>query len=136
MTIPWVTTPWVKLGDTAALASHGDYLTGRAPDAEGGAVPVVVQNFQGVLKAFRNVCSHRFALIHDQPCGRGLLRCPYHGWVYDADGVPIGIPFDDSDFQLDTEARRRLALTPVGLAVSGGTVWVNVDAAAAFAGDA
>ncbi|MDG3443022.1 Rieske 2Fe-2S domain-containing protein [Nitrospirillum amazonense] len=127
-----MTAPWIKLGDAASVAGHGDYLTGRAPDAAGAAIPVVVQNFQGALKAFRNVCSHRYALIHDQPCGRGLLRCPYHGWVYDAAGVPIGIPFDDSDFHLDAEARRRLALAPVGLAVANGQVWVNADAAAIF----
>nr|WP_246463142.1 Rieske 2Fe-2S domain-containing protein [Nitrospirillum iridis] len=124
------------MGPASSVASHGDYLTGRAPDEGGAVIPVVVQNFQGVLKAFRNVCSHRYALIHDQPCGRGLLRCAYHGWVYDAAGVPIGIPFDDSDFHLDGAARQRLALTPVGLALAGGQVWVNADADAIFAGDA
>ncbi|WP_044564337.1 Rieske 2Fe-2S domain-containing protein [Azospirillum sp. B4] len=126
---------WVDLGPAAAVAAHGDYLTGTAPDARGAAIPVVAQNFQGALKAFRNVCSHRYALIHDQPCGRGLLRCPYHGWVYDAAGVPIGIPFDDSDFHLDATARQRLALTPVGLAVAEGRVWVNTDVTAAFPGN-
>ena len=46
----------------------------------------------GRPRAFRNVCSHR----HAQLCTRGVhqrpVRCPYHGWVYDREGVPVGIP--------------------------------------------
>ena len=47
---------------------------------------------EGRPRAFLNVCSHR----HAQLCTRGLhdgaVRCPYHGWVYDREGVPVGIP--------------------------------------------
>lgn len=115
---------WHFLTLTDALAEHGDFATTRI-----GAVPVVVQNFRGALKGFRNICSHRFALIHSDPAGSGLLRCPYHGWTYDADGVPTGIPFNDSDFSLNKDARRELALVPVAVDACGRFVFVRVGQA-------
>jgi phenylpropionate dioxygenase-like ring-hydroxylating dioxygenase large terminal subunit len=51
-----------------------------------------VQNFHGELRAFDNVCSHRFSQIRQYPQGNGSLQCPYHGWVYNSEGIPIGIP--------------------------------------------
>lgn len=46
----------------------------------------------GAVRALRNVCLHRGARLCTGP-GRGALRCPYHGWTYDDDGVLIGVPF-------------------------------------------
>ena len=47
---------------------------------------------QGRPRAYLNACVHR----HAQLCGPGLhqgaVRCPYHGWVYDREGVPVGVP--------------------------------------------
>ncbi|MBP7339074.1 Rieske (2Fe-2S) protein [Niveispirillum sp.] len=118
-------TGWALLGHAGDLADHGQWITGWI-----GNVPVVVRNFGGTLRGFRNVCSHRFALMLTEPAGKGPLRCPYHAWVYDADGVPKAIPFNDSDFHLDDAGRRALALPPVGVAVAGGLVFVHLDAAA------
>jgi choline monooxygenase len=46
----------------------------------------------GTPRAYLNVCSHR----HAQICGigkhEGAIRCPYHSWVYNRDGIPTGIP--------------------------------------------
>ncbi|MGN6390300.1 MAG: aromatic ring-hydroxylating oxygenase subunit alpha, partial [Burkholderiaceae bacterium] len=58
-----------------------------------GDTDVLIQiDKSGRPRAYRNVCSHR----HAQLCAPGLhggpVRCPYHGWVYDREGVPAGIP--------------------------------------------
>ncbi len=58
-----------------------------------GARELLVQcDKQGRPRAYLNACVHR----HAQVCGPGLhqgaVRCPYHGWVYDREGVPVGIP--------------------------------------------
>lgn len=118
-------TGWALLGRAADLADHGQWITGWI-----GAVPVLVRNFGGDLRGFRNVCSHRFALMLTEPAGKGPLRCPYHAWVYDDDGVPKAIPFNDSDFHLDEDGRRALALPRIGVAVADGLVFAHLDPAA------
>jgi len=53
---------------------------------------IVVQNFKGTIKAFQNVCAHRFNRIQTEERGNRALTCMYHGWTYDADGFPAGLP--------------------------------------------
>ena len=47
---------------------------------------------EGRPRAFLNVCSHRQAQLCEPGIHSGPVRCPYHGWVYDREGVPVGIP--------------------------------------------
>ena len=47
---------------------------------------------QGKPRAYLNVCSHRHAQLCELGNHTGAVRCPYHGWVYDREGVPVGIP--------------------------------------------
>lgn len=112
---------WFHLCMADDLASPNAFVTTRV-----GAVALVAQNIKGRVVAFRNVCTHRFAVIHGEPSGCGPLRCPYHGWSFDADGVPVGLPFNPTDFQLEAEGRRRLALHPAALARCGRLVFVRV----------
>lgn len=114
---------WFHLCMEDDLATPNAFVTTRV-----GAVPLVAQNIKGRVVAFRNVCTHRFAVIHGEPSGCGPLRCPYHGWSFDADGVPVGLPFNPTDFQLEAEGRRRLALHPASLARCGRLVFVRVAA--------
>lgn len=78
---------WLFAGDSRLLPNHQDYRL-----VEFAGQSVILQNFQGVIKAFNNVCSHRFARIHGAPSGNRDLRCPYHGWIYNAEGLPYAIP--------------------------------------------
>lgn len=114
---------WIFAGFTDDLARPNDYLTRRT-----GGLDVLVQNFDGELRGFRNVCTHRFALIHRAPRGNGMLRCGYHGWTFDRDGVPYGIPGNEANFGLDREGRCGRALTPVAVGVCGRFVFLRVAA--------
>lgn len=69
------------------LEKNNDFVTLQV-----GRKPIVVQNFNGEIKAFLNVCSHRFSIIQKEKRGNRPLSCPYHGWGYSKDGVPRGIP--------------------------------------------
>lgn len=104
---------WQFVGLTDDLASNGDFVCQRVGDYS-----VVVQNFEGELRAFLNVCSHRFAEIRSSECGNGPLRCPYHGWTYNSDGVPTGIPsrpyFRDLKAKIPGLALRRFAVDTCG----------------------
>jgi phenylpropionate dioxygenase-like ring-hydroxylating dioxygenase large terminal subunit len=50
----------------------------------------------GRPRAFLNVCSHRHAQLCEPGKHEGAVRCPYHGWVYDRQGIPVGIPIKQS----------------------------------------
>ncbi|NDC40886.1 MAG: aromatic ring-hydroxylating dioxygenase subunit alpha [Chitinophagia bacterium] len=78
---------WHFVGLRSQLANNNDFITRNV-----GGVPVVVQNLKGEVKAFLNVCSHRFSIIQTEPRGNRPMMCPYHGWTYDKDGIPTGIP--------------------------------------------
>ncbi len=47
---------------------------------------------QGQPRAFLNVCTHRHAQLCEPGLHKGPVRCPYHSWVFDRQGVPTGIP--------------------------------------------
>lgn len=111
---------WNFVGLTPDLERDEDYAV-----ADVGGNSVVVQNFGGELRAFRNVCSHRFSRIRSDSCGNGPLRCPYHGWMYNKEGIPYIIPkrprFDD----LDPDTLDSLRLEPWAVETCGKFVFVR-----------
>lgn len=116
---------WQVAGFASDLAATDDYVT-----TEIGGKSVVVQNFDGELKAFANVCSHRFARIRCDAKGNGKLRCSYHGWIYNAEGIPYSIPsrprFDDLQ---DRAQVAKLALRAYDVDRCGGLIFVREQAA-------
>lgn len=112
---------WLLVGFTDDLQNHNDFIT-----AQIGTAQIVVQNFHGKLKAFRNVCTHRFSRIQTEKCGNRTLLCPYHGWSFGADGIPTGIPFNKQSFQLNDDDREALALESYALETCGRFVFVRM----------
>ncbi|NHO56562.1 Rieske 2Fe-2S domain-containing protein [Acetobacter lambici] len=113
---------WQLAGLASELAKHNDFLTVQVAGKD-----IVVQNFDGKIKAFLNVCAHRHARLHEKSCGNNPLRCPYHGWAYNSEGVPVGIPGNKPFFNFDRQEKASLALTSVDVAVRGPLVFVRVE---------
>lgn len=113
-------TAWVFAGFTHDLRNPNDFVV-----AEVGGRSVAVQNFDGEVRAFANVCSHRFARIHLQESGNGALRCPYHGWIYNKEGVPYSIPARPRFDGLTREVVQGLGLKRYALDVCGSLVFVR-----------
>jgi phenylpropionate dioxygenase-like ring-hydroxylating dioxygenase large terminal subunit len=113
---------WIFVGFTRQLANHNDFVMQKI-----GGVTVVVQNFHGELRALHNVCSHRSAMIRTAPSGHGPLQCPYHGWTYNQDGVPVGIPGNKEFFCFDDAQKNRRALRRFDLATCGIFIFVRVE---------
>ena len=89
-------------------------------------VPLLLRRAGGELRAFRNVCAHRYAALC--PPGRhrlSALRCPYHGWVYDDEGRLRTIPDADS-FRGERELVGRVSLTRCALARIGPLIFVSL----------
>lgn len=49
---------WHLVGTRSELPHHGDFLT---TDLFG--IPVIVRNFEGQIKAFKNICPHRHSML-------------------------------------------------------------------------
>ncbi|RCJ40756.1 (2Fe-2S)-binding protein [Nostoc minutum NIES-26] len=53
---------------------------------------VLYRNSQGQVVALKDQCSHRGAALSMGWLENGCIRCPYHGWKFQADGQCIEIP--------------------------------------------
>jgi phenylpropionate dioxygenase-like ring-hydroxylating dioxygenase large terminal subunit len=113
---------WHFVGFKADLSSHNDYVSCSI-----GGKSIVVQNFSGELHAFLNVCSHRFSEIRCEGKGNGPLRCPYHGWTYDASGIPVGIPSRPRFDGLTAGAIQALALQQYRVDTCGKLVFIALS---------
>ena len=114
---------WLCVGFIDDLKNHHDFITVNL-----GTLGIVVQNFHGQLKAFHNVCSHRFSRIQTECKGNRPLICPYHGWTYNEEGHLAGIPSNKRCFGFGDLEKKELGLTAYSLALCGRFVFVKVDA--------
>ncbi len=110
---------WQFFGLTDELVSDGDWLRKTVLGRD-----IFVQNFGGRLRGYHNVCSHRGFPLRRCGKGNGAVQCGFHGWLYDSEGVPTGIPRNAELFQLDREGQKALALPAVRIEVVGRFVFV------------
>src|SRR5262245_15973973 len=115
---------WIFAGLAQFVAEPDQFLTRRI-----GSRQVVVQNFDGTLHAYENVCRHRCKALQTEPFGRRPLVCGYHGWRYAADGSVATIPFDADCYRLDPVLRGSLRLPEFALRQVGNLLFVNVSEA-------
>jgi choline monooxygenase len=74
---------WLLFGHESRVTEPGAY---HAQNIAGWPV-LVIRGKDGVLRGFHNVCRHRASQVLRDGCGKaGVLRCLYHGWVYDDQG--------------------------------------------------
>ncbi|KXU89667.1 hypothetical protein CI15_05590 [Paraburkholderia monticola] len=104
-----------------------DFVTGKI-----GSQPYVLQNFRGRLAALHNVCSHRAAPLQPTERGNRGLHCPYHGWVYDPSGVPVGIPHNEAFYPISVEEAKCLAAKSFSHTALGNMVFVSAAPDAAL----
>lgn len=110
---------WQPVAMLVDLQHNNDFVV-----AEIGGKSIVVQNFNGEIGAFTNVCSHRFSAIQTLPKGNRPLQCPYHRWTFDKSGVPRTIPLREDFECLAGEDPEKLALERWHVECCGGIVFV------------
>ncbi len=88
-------TSWVCIGLHDELDAPGSAIVRTV----GGRSVIVTRNADGDLRAFLNSCRHRGTQLLEDDCTLGsTIRCPYHRWTYDRDGVLVATPhFADAD---------------------------------------
>lgn len=112
---------WQCIGTLADIPNDGDYLTANVLDR-----PVLAWNKNGGVQSFLNVCTHRFSLLSDKPCGHfaSNIKCQYHGWEYDCTGNTCRIP-DARSFR--PMEKGKLGLTEVRTETVGQLIYVTFD---------
>lgn len=103
------------------LRNPGDYV---ATDVAGYRF-FVIRDRDGALRAFHNVCPHRASVLLDSGHGHcDLLRCRYHGWVFDTAGNLRRAP----DFgEADWFRKEEHGLKPIKVETWRTLVFVNFD---------
>ncbi|MCA1663443.1 MAG: Rieske 2Fe-2S domain-containing protein, partial [Myxococcales bacterium] len=86
-----VFAPSWQLAPDAALVAPGTILPftllpGTLDD------PLLLVGDGESLRCLSNVCTHRGALLCDEPCQASSLRCPYHGRRFSLDGTLTHAP--------------------------------------------
>lgn len=112
---------WQFVAPRMLLGKHNAFVTRSVC-----GIDVVVQNFDGELRAFENMCLHRQNPLQQQPHGVRPLVCSYHGWGYGASGAVENIPFHDSAYRLPQAERECLKLRQFPVECIGNLVFVNV----------
>jgi len=88
---------------------------------------VFVQRSGDELRAYENACAHRGFPIRTGDSGAGPIRCSFHGWTYNKDGVPTGIPRNAELFQISRDAQKTIGLRQVRLAELGRFVFATTS---------
>lgn len=97
---------WTFVGLADDLVDDGDWI--RASIATRS---VFIQRFGDELRGFENVCAHRQHPLRTGAKGNGPVRCGFHHWQYNRDGLAVGIPicnlvFGKTPHELGAHLRR------------------------------
>ena len=84
---------------------------------------VAYRTASGAIRAFVDRCPHRGASFKTGWLDDECLRCPYHGWGFDAEGHCVDIPADAAGTRVPTAAR----LQSVAIIEQDGFIWLSAD---------
>ncbi len=113
---------WLMIGRAAEVPEPGSYLT----ETIAGFPIFVIRDRDGILRGFHNVCRHRAGPILWDGAGRcDVLRCRYHGWVYDTKGALRRTPEFGEAAGFDSQDH---GLFGVQVGIWRGLIFVNLDA--------
>lgn len=104
---------WTLLGVTTDVAHDGDWFRAML-----GGRSVFVQRFGDDLVGFENICRHRFYPLRTADKGNGPIRCGFHHWQYNKEGLAVGIPKCQEMFGV-TPREMGAKLQPVDIATCG-----------------
>lgn len=115
---------WLLTTHKARIPNSGDWV--RYDVA--GYQFIVVQDRQGKIHAFHNICRHRaFPVVTKEEGNSFMFSCKYHGWSYGLNGHLAKAPgYQD----LEGFDKSKNNLFPIHTHVDkNGFIWVNLDAA-------
>lgn len=115
---------WLFAGLKTLLPKNNSFITRKIC-----GIPVVIQNFNGEIRAFENVCLHRNTLIQKEAVGCRPLICPYHAWRYGEHGEVKNIPDCEKLYGFAEAEKQTLRLRQFALHAIGNVLFINLDSA-------
>ena len=113
---------WLFAGLKTLLPKNNSFLTRKI-----SGIPVVIQNFNGEIRAFENVCLHRNALIQSGAAGCRPLVCPYHAWAYGEHGELKNIPDCRTAYLISKTEQQNMRLREFALHAIGNVLFINLS---------
>ncbi len=111
---------WLLFCHEALLPSPGHYVAFTVA----GRPLLVLRAKDGSVKGFHNVCRHLASQVLKEGCGKTeVLRCMYHGWVYDTHGKLCKTPGFGGD---EKTLCGNTSLFPIHVRVWNGLVFVSM----------
>ena len=112
---------WLIVGRASDVARPGDWFTIDVLDD-----PIlVVRGTDGQVRAFSNVCRHRYMPVALEKKGNDRrFVCAYHGWVYGTDGRLVAAPLMEGSLGFD---KARCGLPQYRLEQWQGFLFINLD---------
>lgn len=112
---------WILIGRANDIANPGDWFTFQILDDP----LLIVRGQDGVVRAFSNVCRHRYMPVAlDEKGNDKRFVCAYHGWIYGTDGRLVAAPLMEGSLGFD---KARCALPEYRLEIWQGFIFVNLD---------
>ena len=108
---------WHFLGFESDIPKVNDWFRTRL-----GGRSIFVQRFKEGLRAFENICPHRFNQIRCEDKGNSPVVCGFHHWRFDSHGDAVGIP-KCKEYYGKTPKEIDARLHAVELAVCGGFIF-------------
>lgn len=112
---------WLFLGLESQVEKPFDFFVSSMGDDS-----IIVNRGQdGRIRAFLNTCRHRGMRLCRVEQGQSEnFQCPYHGWVYNADGSVLSAPFYDAEGDMSDWGLTEVAQ----IDVCGGMIFATWDA--------
>jgi phenylpropionate dioxygenase-like ring-hydroxylating dioxygenase large terminal subunit len=108
---------WTLLGLTVDIPNDRDWFRATL-----GGRSVFVQRFGNELRGFENLCAHRQFPLRNADKGNGVMRCAFHHWQYNKDGLAVGIPMCETLYGM-TPRELNARLNPVEIATCGSLIF-------------
>jgi len=114
---------WLYVGRIEEIPAPGDWFTKTIDCLSTSAI--IVRGKDDVIRAFHNICSHRgMKLAWDERGRGGKFSCPYHAWLYDAQGALVNIPDEGCFAHVD---KAESGLTPIACEVLEGFIFISLS---------
>lgn len=121
---------WLVVARDEELAKPGDYKVKRLDFAHTSVI--LIRGKDGKVGAYHNVCRHRGNKVVTETGGEetfgsnkaAVVTCRFHGWVYDAKGALVNVPFEDR-FPASF-CREENGLVPIHVDTWAGFIFINL----------
>ncbi len=108
---------WTFIGFESDIPNLNDWFRATL-----GGRSIFIQRFKDGLRAFENICPHRFNQIRCEDKGNGHVVCGFHHWQFNSKGDAVGIP-KCKEYYGKTPTEIGASLTPVEIAICGGFIF-------------